>query len=166
MTSPYRAPASTFTNEAITPGTLRWRGALYFAFIPTLLMIFMQGSVLYSESRYGTIFWHLKMAEPLLFCAPFCLLVAATGYAVAIRCLSGTIGRALVVGSVAGVGWALVTISVGNTIAQLNGATPMTFDRSIKMLIVIPAIFVPLAVVLCMFTRWRGVRLGFARSQG
>ncbi|MFB9242788.1 hypothetical protein IV454_21075 [Massilia antarctica] len=165
MTSPYSAPASTFVNEAITAGSLRWHGAFYFAFLPTVFTIVAQCSEIYSASRYGLILWHLKMLEPLLYCAPFCLLMGATGYTVAIRCLSGTISRTLLAGCVTGAGWVLVTIVVGNTIAQLTGATPITVDRVIRMLVVISVIFVPLAVVLCIFTRRRGVRLGFVISQ-
>jgi hypothetical protein len=162
LISPYTAPASTFTTEAMTQSSMRWHGAVYFAFIPTLFMVFMQASEIYSASRFGPIYWTLKVIEPFLMCAPLCLLMAGTGYAVAIRCSGRSIGSALLVGCAVGAGWALVVIVGGNTIAQLNGATPITLERVIRMLVVIPSIFIPLGVVLCIFTRWRGntVRLG------
>jgi hypothetical protein len=160
LISPYTAPASTFTSEAITLGTMRWYGAVYFAFIPTLFMVFMQASEIYSAMRFGPIYWHLKIIEPFLFCAPLCLLMAGTGYAVATRCVGRALGSALLLGCAVGAGWALVVIIGGNTIAQSNGAMPLTLERLIRMLIVIPSIFIPLGVVLCIFTRWRGMRLG------
>ena len=126
-------------------------------------MVFMQCTVIYSESRSGAIYWHLKLVEPLLFCTPMCLLMAATGYAVAIRCLSTAIGNVVLLGCGVGAGWALIGIITGNTIAQLNGAAPLTLNRVIQLLTLISAAFVPFAVVMCMFTRWRGVRLGFAK---
>ncbi len=166
MISPYNAPASTFDDESIVEDSLRWRGALYFAVIPILFVILLEGNEIYSRSRYGPIYWNLRLIEPLLLCAPLCLLMAATGYAVAIKCLNRTIRSAMLLGSVVGMGWSLFVIIVGNTIAQLNGAEPLTLDRMITQVSVIPAIFVPLAVVLCVFTRWRGARLGLAKSPG
>lgn len=127
-------------------------------------MIFLQGSVIYGQLLSGPNYWQLKMVEPLLFCAPACLLMAATGYRVAIRCMSRTVGGALLVGCVVGAVWALVVIIAGNTIAQLNGAMPLTLDRVIRMMTVIPGILIPLAVLPCIFTRWRGTRLGFVKS--
>lgn len=144
---------------------MRWRGAVYFSFLPTLFMFVMQASVIYSESRYGPMYWHLKLVEPMLFITPVCLLMAWTGYAVAIRCSSITIGRAVLVGGAVGAAWALVAMIAGNTIAQLHGAEPLSLDRVIRVLMMISAICVPLAVVLCIFTRWRGLRRGFAPQQ-
>jgi hypothetical protein len=126
LISPYKAPASQLVTDAVTLGTLRWRGAVYFSFIPTLFMILMEASVIYSESKLGPIYWRLKMVEPALYCTPLCLLMAASGYAVAIRCLSRTVASTLLLGCIVGAGWTLVVVIVGNTIAQLNGATPLT----------------------------------------
>ena len=164
MISPYTAPASTFAEKAITPETMRWRGAIYFALVPTLFTMFMQAIVIYDESRNRPMDWHLIMFAPLLFCVPLCLLMSGTGYAVAIRCSSRSIGRALLVGCAVGAGWALVIVIAGTTIAQLYLAKPLTLRHVIQMMTIISSIFVPLAVVLCIFTRWRGVRLGFGSS--
>jgi len=166
LISPYDAPASTFDDESIVEDSLRWRGALYFAVIPILLTILLEGNQIYSRSRHGPIYWDIRLIEPLLLGAPLCLLVAATGYAVAIKCLKSTIRSAMLLGCVVGMGWALFVIIAGNTIAQLNGAEPLTLDHMIRQASVIPAIFVSLAMVLCVFTRWRGVRLGLVSSQG
>lgn len=144
---------------------MRWRAVFYFAFFPTLFMVFMQGSVFYTESRLGPMYWHWKLLEPFLFCAPICLIIAATGYGVAIRCLGRSIGSALGVGCIVGVCWAIVVMVVGNTIAQMNGAAPLTLDRLVTQALVLPAILVPVAVLLCLFTRWRGKRLGFLTSK-
>lgn len=127
-------------------------------------MIVMQASAMHSESQSGLIGWHLKMIKPVLFCAPFCLLMAGTGYAVAIRCASRAIVKALLVGCAVGAGWALIAVIAGNIIARLNGATPLAIDRAIRMLTVTPAIFVPLAMAPCLFTRRRAVRFGFVSS--
>ena len=164
MISPYTAPTSTFADEATTRESMRWRGAIYFALVPTLFTIFMQANVIYDESRNRPMDWHLQLFEPFLFCAPLCLLMAGTGYAVAIRCCSRAIGRNLLIGCAVGACWALVVLIYGNTIAQLNGYMPLTVDRVIRIMTVIFGIFVPLAVVLCIFTRGRGVRLGFQSS--
>ena len=74
--------------------------------------------------------------------------MAATVYAISIRCLSGAIRSATLIGCAAGAGWTLFVIIAGNTFAQLNGATPLTLDRIIRQVIFIPTVLVPLGVVL------------------
>lgn len=164
MISPYRAPNATFNHETLALDALRWRGAVYFAFIPMLFMLFMQGSVIYSRAHPGPLYWHSRIVEPLLFCAPVCLIMAATGYAVAVKCLSRGVGTIIVLGCVVGAAWALVAMLAGHTIALLNGATHLTLERVIRILMVMTSIFVPLGVVLCLFTRWRGNRLGVGNA--
>ena len=145
---------------------MRWRSAFYFAFIPTLLMIFLEGSYIHEKSPNGHIYWHWKILEPMLFCTPICLLMAATGYAIAIRCLTRPVSSALFLGGAVGIGWALVVLIAGNTLAQLTGATPLTLDRVAKQVPVLLSIFVPIAVIMCLFTRWRGRRLNIDKSPG
>ena len=164
MISPYTAPASTLTTEALTVHTMRWHGVLYFASTPALLMIVVQVSEIYTASRSGPIYWHLKLFEPVLFFAPLCLLMAGTGYAIATRCCSRAIGGALLLGCEVGASWAMIVFIAGTTIAQLNGAAPLTLDHVARLLLGLLAFFCLLAVVLCIFTRWRGARLGFASS--
>ena len=148
----------------MTVRAMRWYGAVYFAFLPTLFMLVMQANVIYNGRWSGLTTMRPRMLEPVLFCAPLCLIMAATGFAMAARCCTRGIGKVLLLGCAVGACWALLAISAGTLIGQWHGGAPPTPSGFLNKVLVTSAFSMPLGVILCAFTRWRGARLGVARA--
>jgi hypothetical protein len=116
-----------------------------FAVFPVLMLLVLQGELLYTTRR----FWGTAAWEPTIFLVPFIAPVAASGFFTAARCARTSLRGALAVGMSLGCLWTVILWIIGYIVVLLSGGRGLLWYRVAPLTIFF-------ACGLCVWSRYYG----------
>jgi hypothetical protein len=152
LNSPYAPPESDFSAEAAAPAALRWRAAVIFSFIPALLMALLQVSNFDSRHPVGS----MATWEPTSYMLPPIVIAAASGYISGAECARSSLLGILPLGAKFGLIWTFGAVACGDVVVLLQSKSLPKWSSQCGALVVVAALLVPLATLLCAWVRHAG----------